>query len=225
MLTTLPYGHGVPTTIHDDQLYQENFAWSKRFIVPLIIGAIFGWASGIPATSPLPGDFKTRLRPLAPNQSTRAALEDELVWEKCFLGSFDTLAGVFASWFYPHGSCQPNLTQIYSVVYPVTSGFPQLCLAQGRCPPQTGPSPWRKWSNGSSHRGTHRRHLHLDREPQCAPGLFHGHLGDRHCWNCQLYCHHLPCLLPNMSQKFNTVISKELFTKRRDMKQDFLREI
>ena len=37
----------------DSLVYQENFARSKRFIVPLLIGAIWGWLTG-PAIVPSP---------------------------------------------------------------------------------------------------------------------------------------------------------------------------
>ena len=53
LLTVLPCGQGAPVVEPDSLVYQENFARSKRFIVPLLIGAIWGWLTG-PTSVPSP---------------------------------------------------------------------------------------------------------------------------------------------------------------------------
>ena len=53
LLTVLPSGQGAPVVEPDSLVYQENFARSKRFIVPLLIGAIWGWLTG-PTIVPSP---------------------------------------------------------------------------------------------------------------------------------------------------------------------------
>ena len=82
----------------DSLVYQENLARSKRFIVPLIIGAIWGWLTG-PVFVPSP------ISPLAfngtSNQTTRATDEDRFKPKARSFSLFgfvwDLLSGSFAA--------------------------------------------------------------------------------------------------------------------------------
>ena len=82
----------------DSLVYQENLARSKRFIVPLIIGAIWGWLTG-PVIVPSP------FSPLAfngtSNQTTRDTDEDRFKPKARSFSLFgfmsDLLSGSFAA--------------------------------------------------------------------------------------------------------------------------------
>ena len=80
LLTVLPSGQGAPLMEPDSLVYQENFAGSKRFIVLLIVGAIWGWLTGpVLVPSPLnPAMFNHTSATSHPrsNRTTRAADEE-----------------------------------------------------------------------------------------------------------------------------------------------------
>ena len=73
LLTILPCGQGAPVPEPDSLVYQESLARSKRFIAPLIIGAICGWLSG-PAF--VPSTFSPSSFNRTSNRTTRDADED-----------------------------------------------------------------------------------------------------------------------------------------------------
>ena len=73
LLMLLPCGRGAPVTEPENLIYQENLARSKRFIVPLIIGTLWGWFAGpivIPSAFPKATFNRTS------NQTTWATDED-----------------------------------------------------------------------------------------------------------------------------------------------------
>ena len=72
LLTVLPCGQGAPITEQDNLVCQENLARRKRFIVPLITGAIWGWLTG-PVFVPSPYHHSTE-HPIEPLETpTRTA--------------------------------------------------------------------------------------------------------------------------------------------------------
>ena len=78
----------------DSLIYQENLSRSKRFIVPLIIGAIWGWLTG-PVVVPSP------FSPSAFNRTTRTTDQDRFRPKAKSFSLFgfvwDLLSGSFAA--------------------------------------------------------------------------------------------------------------------------------
>ena len=83
LLHALPRTTGAPVEQTDDLLYQENLARSKPFVIPIIIGVLIGWFSGVQVNAPLPEHHNRTTRSL--EELTDALDQPDLDRTKQFL--------------------------------------------------------------------------------------------------------------------------------------------